>query len=41
MAAMVTNYFNELFTSDAGSRMEELLDRVVHWVTPDMNDMLL
>jgi hypothetical protein len=29
MAAVVTNYFTNLFTSCAGQRMEELLDRVV------------
>lgn len=38
---MVTNYFNELFTSNAGHRLDELLERVVHRVTLDMNDMLL
>jgi hypothetical protein len=41
MAAVVTNYFNELFTSSAGHRMNELLEHVVHRVTPEMNDMLL
>jgi hypothetical protein len=41
MAAAVTDYFNELFTSYAGNRMEELLERVVHRVTLDMNDMLM
>jgi hypothetical protein len=41
VAAVVTDYFNELFTSYAGNRMEELLERVVHRVTLDMNDMLM
>jgi hypothetical protein len=40
MAAVVTNYFTDLFTSCAGQRMEELLDRVVPRITPDMNDEL-
>jgi hypothetical protein len=41
MAAVVTNYFNNLFTSHAGPRLEELLERVIQRVTPEMNDMLL
>jgi hypothetical protein len=38
---VVTDYFNELFTSYAGNRMEELLELVIHRVTPYMNDMLM
>lgn len=41
MAAVVTQYFNNLFASCVGHRMNELLERVVPRVTPDMNDQLL
>jgi hypothetical protein len=29
MAAMVTNYFDEMSTSNVGHRMDELLERVI------------
>jgi hypothetical protein len=29
MAAMITQYFNEFFTSNVGSRTNELLEQVV------------
>ena len=41
MAAVITQYFKELFTSNAGRRTNELLEQVVPWNTPSTNDMLL
>jgi hypothetical protein len=41
MAAVVTEFFNELYTSNAGHRIEELVERVVHRVTPEMNDLMM
>lgn len=41
MAVVVTQYFHNLFATCAGHRMDELLQRVVHRVTPEMNDSLL
>lgn len=40
MAAEVTNYFRGLFTSCAGTRTPEILQRVHSRVTPAMNEML-
>lgn len=41
MANLVTNYFKELFMSQAGDRLEELLVHVSPRITPDMNEQLL
>ena len=41
MATVITQYFKELFTSNAGRRTNELLEQVVPWNTPSTNDMLL
>jgi hypothetical protein len=41
MAAVVTNYFDSLFTSSTGHRLEELLEHVSLWITPHMNQHLL
>ena len=40
IAAVVTNYFKNLFSSHAQQRLEELLDQVVPHVTQDMNEQL-
>lgn len=40
-AAVITNYFRGLFTSCAGTRMDELLQHVVPRVTAGMNEMLM
>jgi hypothetical protein len=40
MKDVATNYFSELFTSTAGTRVEELLEHVDPRVTPVMNEML-
>lgn len=37
MAAVITNYFNKLFTSQAGQRIMELLPHVAGKVTPETN----
>ena len=41
METVVTQYFDELFTSNAGSRIEELLELVVPHITSEVNDTLL
>ena len=41
MAAVITGYFNELFSSNAGIRTDEALEHVDHRVTSEMNEMLL
>jgi hypothetical protein len=38
---VVSNYFTSLFTSTAGSRMEELIEHVPARVTPAMNELLM
>jgi hypothetical protein len=40
MAAVITNYFCNLFSSSTGDRLEELMTYVHHRVTPNMNAML-
>jgi hypothetical protein len=40
MREVATNYFQDLFTSSIGARMEEVLDKVDKRVTQEMNDML-
>ena len=40
MKEVVTNYFLNLFTSHAGTRMGELLSQVESRVTPQMNESL-
>jgi hypothetical protein len=41
MAAVITNYFNKLFTSHTSTRTQELLSKVVPRVTHEMNEFLL
>jgi exonuclease III len=41
MAAVITNYFQNLFTSNVGDRIEELLIHVIPRVTEEMNANLL
>jgi hypothetical protein len=41
MLAAVTDYFDSLFSSCAGQRMEELLEHVPTRVTPQMNELLM
>jgi hypothetical protein len=41
MAAVITNYFQNLFTSHAGNRSQELLSHVTPRVMEEMNDCLL
>jgi hypothetical protein len=38
---VVTQYYNKLFTSTAGKKLEETIQQVSHRVTSAMNDMLL
>jgi hypothetical protein len=40
MKGLVTNYFLDLFSSNAGTRMEELLNQIGSRVTPEMNELL-
>jgi hypothetical protein len=40
MKELVTNYFLNLFSSNAGQRMEELLNHIGSRVTPEMNELL-
>ena len=37
----VMSYFQDLFTSNAGNRINELIDKVVPRVSDDMNNSLL
>lgn len=41
MAAVITNYFHNLFSPSTGDRLEELISNVHHRVTPDMNVLLM
>lgn len=41
MAAEITNYFSNLFSSSAGTRMDELLPQISPSVTREMNENLL
>jgi hypothetical protein len=41
MAAVVTNYFRDLFSSNAGHRVNELLEKVTPRVTNEMNELLV
>jgi hypothetical protein len=40
MKEVAANYFEKLFTSSTGARMEELLGRIDSRVTQEMNDMM-
>jgi hypothetical protein len=41
MAAVVTNYFRDLFSSNTGHRVNELLEKVTPRVTNEMNELLV